>query len=74
MRNHRGTLLVSGPLENYELTESAEFIFRSIDGKNTIEHIGALVSERYEVPPSVAVGDVVEFITDLLENRIVDLV
>ncbi|MFE2205073.1 PqqD family protein [Streptomyces rubiginosohelvolus] len=74
MRNYRGVLLVSGPLENYELTDSAEFIFRAVDGDNSVEQIGAMLSEHYEVPFSDAVNDVAEFIADLVENRIIEIV
>ncbi|MFD7244518.1 PqqD family protein [Streptomyces massasporeus] len=75
MRNYRGVLLVAGPEgENYELTESAEFIFRCIDGAHTIETIGTKVAERYGVSPPQAVADVAEFVSDLLDSRTVELV
>ncbi|MEU7632315.1 PqqD family protein [Nocardia sp. NPDC049220] len=73
MRKFRGKLLVASQEHKLELSESAEFIFRSIDGRRTVGQIGALVAEKYEIPADMATDDAAELIEELVEAQVVDL-
>jgi hypothetical protein len=72
VRRFRGAILVAGPAESFELTESAAFIFRAVDGSRTVAEIGALVAQTYDVPPAEAVADATELISSLIEHQIMD--
>ncbi|MEU7765562.1 PqqD family protein [Nocardia sp. NPDC049190] len=73
MRKFRGRLLVASQEHNLELSESAEFIFRSIDGMRTVSQIGAMVAERYDIPADMATDDVADLIDELVEACVVDV-
>jgi hypothetical protein len=75
MRNFRGTLLVTGPDEEeaLELTGAGTFMFRAIDGRRSVRDIAALVAGEYGLEPAEAVTDLREFIGDLVDMRIVEL-
>lgn len=72
VRRFRGTLVVAGLEDAFELTDSAEFIFRAVDGVRTIAQIGELVAAEYGVSLAEAVVDVSELINELVEHQIMD--
>jgi hypothetical protein len=73
IRRLRGTLVVSGPVDAYELTDAAALIFQSADGVRTIGEIGKLVADEYDVPLAEAVADANELITDLIDCQVMEI-
>lgn len=74
IRRFRGVLMVGGPVDTYELSDSAAFIFRSVDGTRTVGEIGELVADEYGVPLAEAVADAHELVTTLIECQIMEVV
>lgn len=72
VRRFQGALLVAGPVETFELTDSAEFIFRAVDGIRTIAEIGELVARTYDVPLDEAVLDISDLVSSLIEYKIME--
>jgi methyltransferase-like protein len=74
VRKFRGKLLVaSRNRQAFELSETAEFIFRQIDGKRTIQEIGGMVAEKFGAPLEMAVDDCAELIAELVEGKAIDV-
>jgi hypothetical protein len=74
VRKFRGKLLVAGRnRQAFELSETAEFIFRQIDGKRTIKEIGGMVAEEFGAPLEMAVDDCAELIAELTEGKAIDV-
>ncbi|GII77159.1 hypothetical protein Sru01_21410 [Sphaerisporangium rufum] len=73
VRRYRGRLLVAGPVDAYELTESAEFVFRRIDGRRTAGDIGALLAQEYDIAAAVAGQDVLDLLGELTVHQIIEL-
>ncbi|MGW0589555.1 PqqD family protein [Streptosporangium sp. NPDC002607] len=67
MRNLQGKTFVGDGEHVFELSETARFIWRQIDGKRTVLDIGEIVSREYDIPREEAVDDVLEFFTELVE-------
>lgn len=65
-RRHQGRFVVGGYEHVLELSETATFIWRHIDGVRTVGELGALLSAEYDVAVDVAVADVAELIADLV--------
>lgn len=72
-RRFRGTLLVASDDQMLELSESAEFIYRNIDGARSVADIGRLVAAEYDIDEATAEADLVELLTDLADKHIVDI-
>jgi hypothetical protein len=70
IRNVRGTILVAGREQVFELDDSAAFVWRQIDGTRTIGEIGQALAAEYDVDPEGATRDVVEFVDDLVASEI----
>ncbi|MER5557162.1 PqqD family protein [Streptomyces sp. NPDC002506] len=73
IRNHRGKTIVGGYRHFYELTESAAFIWRQIDGVRTVSDIARLIAEEYDIDQATVVGDVVELFTELAEHDVIKI-
>jgi hypothetical protein len=73
VRNVGGTILVAGPREVLELTETAAFVWSRIDGERTIRALGQELANEYEVELETATEDVAELVDDLLANDLVDV-
>jgi Coenzyme PQQ synthesis protein D (PqqD) len=71
-RKFRGQLLVSINEETFELSDSAEFIFRGVNGSRSVQEIGVLLAEKYAIPVEVAVGDVSELLDALAGSDILE--
>ncbi|GAB2856399.1 hypothetical protein GCM10027176_68480 [Actinoallomurus bryophytorum] len=71
-RKFRGQLLVSIDEETFELSESAEFIFRGINGRRSVQEIGVLLAEKYAIPVDTAVEDVAELLDALARSDILE--
>ena len=73
IRNIRGTILVAGPHEVLELTETAAFVWNRIDGDRTIRDLGWALASEYDVPVETATEDVAELVDELVANEIVSI-
>lgn len=73
VRNVGGTILVAGPREVLELTETAAFVWNRIDGQRTIEALGRELANEYDVELETATEDVAELLDELLANDLVDV-
>jgi hypothetical protein len=73
MRNFRGTLLVASGEHTLELTASAAFVFRCVDGTRSIGEIATCLAETYGVSWDIAVQDVAELVDELARSDIADL-
>ena len=73
IRNVGGTLLVGGPREVLELTETAAFVWNRIDGDRTIRDLGAALASEYDVPVETATEDVAELVEELVANELIDV-
>jgi hypothetical protein len=71
-RKFRGQLLISINEETFELSDSAEFIFRGINGRRSVQEIGVLLAEKYEIPVDTAVEDVAELLDALARSDILE--
>ncbi|MFJ4655868.1 PqqD family protein [Nocardia sp. NPDC088792] len=73
IRIHGGKTIVGGYQHFYELTESAAFIWRQIDGTRTVDDIGLLVAEEYDIDRESAGQDVAELFTELAEHDVIKI-
>lgn len=71
MRNYRGKVLVGGYQHVMELSETASFIWRQIDGVRTVADIGATVAREYGIDEETATADVTELLANLAANDLV---
>jgi len=71
-RKFRGQLLVSINEETFELSDSAEFIFRGINGKRSVRELGVLLADQYTIPVDAAVADVSELLDSLVRSDILE--
>jgi hypothetical protein len=65
VRNYRGVTMVAGPTQALELSETAAFVWRSLDEGRSVAAIAALMADAYDVDERTAGGDVVELLTEL---------
>jgi hypothetical protein len=75
VRNLGGTLTVARPESDtaVELSETAGYIWRTIDGRRTVQAIGELLAQRYDVRPETAVTDVIEMVAEFSALDLVGL-
>jgi pyrroloquinoline quinone biosynthesis protein D len=64
-RRYQGRLFVANGAETFELDETAEFIFKQVDGEATLRQIGERVATRYGIDVSRAVAETAELLTQL---------
>ncbi|MGW2872788.1 PqqD family protein [Kitasatospora xanthocidica] len=63
VRNVRGRFLVAVLAKDpFELSESASFIWKQIDGRNSIADIGRLLAAEYEIDAETATADTKEIL------------
>lgn len=72
-RKYKGDVIIAGPQSALELSESAAFLFRSIDGNRTVGEIGVMLADNYGIPVDVAVDDAREFLEGLITERIIEV-
>jgi hypothetical protein len=65
VRNYRNRILVAGPRDPFELTDTAAFIWRLIDGQRSISDLAEAVCAEYQIDHQTAVPDVAELIATL---------
>jgi hypothetical protein len=73
MRNYRGKTIIGGYQHVMELSETASFVWRQIDGTRTIADIGAMLASEYEIDAETATTDVAELLAELAANDLVRL-
>ncbi|WAZ21803.1 PqqD family protein [Streptomyces cinnabarinus] len=73
MRNHRGTMFAAGYEHTVELSESAVFVWRHIDGARTVAELGALLAAEYAIDEESATEDVCELFTQLTAHGVLDI-
>jgi hypothetical protein len=57
-----------------ELNETGTLIWKLADGKRSVQEISVLMQQEYDVAPDEARADAVEFITELLDARLMKVV
>ncbi|MBV1849566.1 PqqD family protein [Catellatospora tritici] len=73
VRNVRGTVTVSLANMTYELSETAVWIWKQIDGRNTIADIAAMLAAEFEIDVETATEDTIEVVRDFGESDLVKL-
>ncbi|HET9140045.1 PqqD family protein [Actinophytocola sp.] len=71
IRNYRGKILLGGYEHAFELSESATFMCRQIDGTRTVRDIGQVVAAEFDVDPQTATQDATELFTQLVVADVV---
>jgi hypothetical protein len=74
VRRFRGVLLVAAGEDTLELTDSAAFLFQAVDGMRSVADIGAMLGEEYDIPLAEAVEDTAEFLADLADGGVIELI
>jgi hypothetical protein len=65
VRNYRGVTMVAGGDESFELSETAAFVWRSLDDSRSVDDIARLLEAEYEVDHDTALADVSELLVVL---------
>ncbi|MER5642202.1 PqqD family protein [Kitasatospora sp. NPDC002227] len=73
VRNVRGVIRIAVPESAFDLSETAGFIWRRIDGRRTAAEIGRLLAAEYEVTAEEAVADTKEILASLAEEGAIAL-
>jgi Coenzyme PQQ synthesis protein D (PqqD) len=67
VRRFRGTLTVGLAADAFELSETAAFIYRNVDGRRSAGQIAALVADEYDIDADVALTDTLDALADLCD-------
>jgi hypothetical protein len=72
-RNIAGDIVLAGPHsdESVTLSETAGFLWRSMDGRRSVHDLGVLLTEHYAVDVETAVLDVTDMVAELAGLRFV---
>lgn len=72
-RNVGGDIVLAGPdsEEPVTLSDTAGFLWRSMDGRRSIRALGELLTERYAVDVETAVSDVTDMVVELAGLQLV---
>jgi hypothetical protein len=73
VRNFRDRTMVAGSSQPLELSESAAFLWRLIDGRRSVGDLADALCAEYEVDRDTAVADVAELVGALHDAGVVDL-
>jgi Coenzyme PQQ synthesis protein D (PqqD) len=65
VRNYRSKTLVAGPSEPRELSESATFIWKLMDGKRSVAELAGALCVEYDIDRASALDDVADLILTL---------
>lgn len=66
VRNRRGAFLVGTLDLALELSDTARFVWRQVDGARTVGDIGRLVAAEYGIAVDDATRDTVEFLAEMV--------
>jgi hypothetical protein len=73
VRNVRDRIMVAGADQPLELSETATFLWRSIDGRRSVGDLAAALCAEYDIDRDTAVADVVELVDVLNRAGVVEL-
>jgi Coenzyme PQQ synthesis protein D (PqqD) len=73
IRNRRGTTIVGGYEHTVELSESAAFVWRQMDGVRSLREIGRLLAREYDIDEETAIEDVAELAAQLAAYDLLEL-
>lgn len=66
-RNIRGQILITRGEDALELTETAAFVFRRVDGTRSVRRIGEALAAEYGIGADEAVADAAAVLTGLAD-------
>ena len=69
----RGIRVLQAPERALQLDQIGEAILTEMDGARSLEQIVAGLAARYDAPAEMIAGDVRDFLTGLIERRMVFL-
>lgn len=73
MRKFQGKMFVGGYEHVLELSDTATFIWRKVDGVRTVGEISQLVAREYEIPAEVAQADVLALFSELEQGEVLTI-
>ncbi|MEN3304582.1 MAG: pyrroloquinoline quinone biosynthesis protein [Micromonosporaceae bacterium] len=73
VRKYRGILFVANGVDAFELNDVAEFIFRQVDGRQTVQQIAEHVASAYDIPLYRALVDTGEAVAQLAAQAMLTL-
>jgi Coenzyme PQQ synthesis protein D (PqqD) len=65
VRNFRGKTLLAVGGDAFELSDTAAFIWKSIDGRKTVAQISRMLTAEYEIDEATALSDTAELLGEL---------
>lgn len=71
LRRHAGRYLAAGYEHTLELSDTASFVWKQIDGRRSVADIADLVSKEYRVDAATALADVRELLDQLIRHDLV---
>jgi hypothetical protein len=73
VRNVRGQLLVARQEHAVELSDSAGFVWRQLDGRRTVADVAGRLAAEYHIDQQTAIADTQEVLAVLAGYRLVTL-
>ncbi|MBB4913038.1 PqqD family protein [Streptosporangium saharense] len=73
VRNVGGTLTVAWGESVFELSETAGFLWKRVDGRRSLRELAGLLAGEYAVDPETALRDTLETMTALADGGLVRL-
>jgi hypothetical protein len=70
-RRHEGQLALIHQGSIFKLNAVGEQIWKLCDGERDVNQIASLVSEKYEITLEEALVDVKKYLSDLIENELI---
>ncbi|MFF5970037.1 PqqD family protein [Streptomyces sp. NPDC012769] len=70
-RRTRSGMLIAGPDQAFELTETAAEIWTLLDGRRTVAEIGRKLAETYDIDAETATNDVLEILETLAGSQVI---
>lgn len=71
VRNIGGTLVVAGPEQALELSDSARFLWLAMNGSHSVAELADHLVSEHGFDPESAIDDVVGLVTMLQEVRVI---
>lgn len=71
IRNIGGTLVVAGPEQALELSDSARFLWLAMNGSQSVAALADRLVAEHDTDPESAIDDVVGLVTLLQEVRVI---
>lgn len=70
IRNYRGRTLLGGYEHSLELSDTAAFLCRQVDGTRTVRDIGRVVAREFDVDEQTATQDATELFAHLVAHEV----